>query len=429
MKGIVSVWNFCVDYVMKYRRYFAAGLVGVGMIGMLAVGTSPQVNPLAGAYSAYEDQTQNEELTKLFNDYYKAYDNNDVDGLKAVAEPFTDRELSYIAKMSEYIDSHTIEEIYTKRGADEDSLVVSVKAAIKYNSLDQAAPGLDFFYVEKKGDKYVINNAYSLYNLQNSELDVDDTITSLIAVFEAQDDVVALQNEVQKEHEKLMLENAEYNAFFTKTIRDVITEWATAYDAEAAQKKAEEEAKKAEEEAAKAAEKAAQEEEANKTTVRVTAKVNVREAADGNSNPLGQVAEGAEVTKYAEEGEWSKIDFNGTKGYVKTEFLAPIDAAVEAPAEAEEAEQTEEPAQEEQEEEQQQEQNEPAADTNSSVSAGQTVMVTSTVNVREGMDENSPKVAVAYAGAKVGIVMPYSNGWTKVTYDGKTGYIKSELLK
>ncbi len=194
MSKIGLIWDYCSGYVYKYRRYFAAGLVGAAMVGMLAVGTSVHVNPLAGAYSAYDDQSENKELKKLLNAYYKAFDNNDVEGLKKVADPFTDRELSYIAMMSEYIDSHQIEELYTKQGADENSLIVSAKVAIKYNSLDEKAPALDFFYLEKKGNDYKINNAYSIYNLTNQDLKVDDTITSLLAQFSTASRIVVVKN-------------------------------------------------------------------------------------------------------------------------------------------------------------------------------------------------------------------------------------------
>ena len=43
--------------------------------------------------------------------------------------------------------------------------------------------------------------------------------------------------------------------------------------------------------------------------------------------------------------------------------------------------------------------------------------------------ETADKVGVAYAGEKVTVVMSYAEGWTKVTWKNKTGYIKTDLLK
>ena len=45
------------------------------------------------------------------------------------------------------------------------------------------------------------------------------------------------------------------------------------------------------------------------------------------------------------------------------------------------------------------------------------------------MDENSTKVATAFSGEKVTVIMSYAEGWTKVSYGDKTGYIKTELLQ
>ena len=51
-------------------------------------------------------------------------------------------------------------------------------------------------------------------------------------------------------------------------------------------------------------------------------------------------------------------------------------------------------------------------------------MLSNTTNIR-----TADKVGVAYAGEKVTVVMSYAEGWTKVTWKNKTGYIKTDLLK
>ena len=52
-----------------------------------------------------------------------------------------------------------------------------------------------------------------------------------------------------------------------------------------------------------------------------------------------------------------------------------------------------------------------------------------TVNIRSSMSEDSDRVGTAYAGETVTVVMSYAEGWTKVNWNGKTGYIKSSLLQ
>ena len=69
--------------------------------------------------------------------------------------------------------------------------------------------------------------------------------------------------------------------------------------------------------------------------------------------------------------------------------------------------------------------------TNSSanLSQGQEITLANTVNVRESMSETASKVAVAYAGEQVTVIESYADGWTKVNYNGKQGYCKTEYLQ
>ena len=61
--------------------------------------------------------------------------------------------------------------------------------------------------------------------------------------------------------------------------------------------------------------------------------------------------------------------------------------------------------------------------------SGDEFVLSYTVNIRSSMSETASEIAVADAGEKVTVVMQYSEGWTKVTYKGKEGYVKTEDLK
>jgi len=63
------------------------------------------------------------------------------------------------------------------------------------------------------------------------------------------------------------------------------------------------------------------------------------------------------------------------------------------------------------------------------VSESRTIILSSTVNVRSAMSETASKVAVAYAGEEITIVAEYNEGWAKVLYKGKEGYVRREFLK
>lgn len=49
-------------------------------------------------------------------------------------------------------------------------------------------------------------------------------------------------------------------------------------------------------------------------------------------------------------------------------------------------------------------------------------------NVREAMREDADKLGVTSAGDRIHVIMSYAEGWTKVEWNGKTGYIRTDLL-
>ena len=65
----------------------------------------------------------------------------------------------------------------------------------------------------------------------------------------------------------------------------------------------------------------------------------------------------------------------------------------------------------------------------SSLPEGTVVRLSNTTNIRSSMNETADKVGVAYAGENVTVVMSYAEGWTKVKWNSKTGYVKTDLLK
>jgi len=60
---------------------------------------------------------------------------------------------------------------------------------------------------------------------------------------------------------------------------------------------------------------------------------------------------------------------------------------------------------------------------------GTVITLDGATNVRKEMTTNSSIVETLYRGARVTVVMSYAEGWTKVKWDNKTGYIRSDLLQ
>ena len=411
-----NIIDKAVDFVITYKRYFLAGVIFILMAVVLFVGTgSGEGKSTSGVYKSFKKNT-NSELTTLITNYYTAYADGDTDTLATLATPVSDQEISYIAFYSQYIDSFDDVEIYTKPGLTENSYLVTTSVQLKYTDIDTAAPGMDFFYVETNEDgNLFINNIYGSFNQNNNVYEMDSEISDLIAVYIRQQDFLDLKAEIDEAYDTALGEDTTLSSFMTESLPAAIIQWNTDY---AAQVEAEaEEAAKAEEEAAAAAEAEAQaaadaEEEANSYTGTTNAKANVRSEASKDSDKLGSLESGVEITIYGEEGDFYKFDYNGTKAYITKDAVT-----VSSEDEEETTEETEEDTTEE------------TTTNTASLTAGDKITLTSTVNIRSGMDSSSSKVAVAYAGESVEVVMSYAEGWTKVKYGKKEGYIRTDLLQ
>ena len=237
---------------------------------------------------------------------------------------------------------------------------------------------------------------------------MDTSIRNLITNFYNSDDVIELQNDIQQKYEAALSTDENLLNLCATTIPNAITEWRNTIVADATESTEEvpatEEVPVTE---TPAEETPAEETPAEETpaepateTVYTTDKVNVRSGADTSADKLGSVEKGTALTRTGTEGDWSIVDYNGTIGYIKSEFLsasAPENVSETAASEA--------------------------------LTEGTTIMLSNTTNIRSSMSETADKVGVAYAGEKVTVVMSYAEGWTKVTWKNKTGYVKTDLLK
>ena len=389
----------------KYRYYLAA-VVLIGIVLTLfrcTDNTAVEENPLSGAYSSYKQdkKDENSNLTKLLKNYYKAYADGDVAAVKKVANPVSEREASYIKFFGQYVDSYDAVKVYFKRGLDDKSYLVSVSMKIKFNGIQTSAAGLDFFYISTdKNGKLYINNLYSNFNTNNNENEMNEKVVQLIAAFEQQDDVQALQADIQQKFNAAMIKDEDLNTFLSSTLPDATKKWNSDYEAEVA-KKAQEEAaakKKKADDAAAAKQKAT--DEKNKVTKYTTQAVTVYQGADSTGAQLGSLQIGSEVTKYADEGNFSRISYNNGNGYVETKYLSDTKPAATDSVEV------------------------------AGVTPGAAVMLHNTVRIRQDMNESASVVDVAYAGMQVTVGQNFASGWTSVTTaNGKSGYVRSDLLQ
>ena len=150
--------------------------------------------------------------------------------------------------------------------------------------------------------------------------------------------------------------------------------------------------------------------------VTATDTVNVRSSDSENADRIGQVAMGETVTRYeAKENGWSRISYNGGDGYVKSEYLqaaGTTDASTEQPQEETSTDDS---------------QTETAGTT--SLTAKGKVTIKETVNVRKSSSETSDKIGVAYQGEHYDLIMEQADGWCKISFNGQTGYVKTEFVE
>ena len=422
-------------FIKQNVRYITAGVLFLALVLILVKAGSPKQSQNGQDVAATEvtseasnDAVQEfevdayEDVNTLINQYYTAYAAGDTDTLQTIATPLSENEKSYISVFSQYVDAYQNIKCYTKQGLDASSYLVSVYVEVKFKDVDTVAPGLDFFYVRTNDDGSVyIDNLYSQYNLKIKENALDTSIQNLISEYEGSEDVNSLQKEVQDKYDTAVASDDKLSEIIQTTIPNAITEWAGTIvsqntETESTEQQVPEETTEAEQ-TETPEENTDQPEENGPTqsepdTVYAVDTVNVRAAADTESEKLGTLEQGTALTRTGTDGEWSIVNYNGQTGYIKTEYLTTKNADSEA-----DNGQTDNGGNDEQ------------TSAGDFIAEGTVITLKDSVNVRSGMSESDSKIGTAFTGEKVTVVMSYAEGWTKVTWNGQTGYIKTSLLQ
>ncbi|PRT02818.1 mannosyl-glycoprotein endo-beta-N-acetylglucosamidase [Bacillus wiedmannii] len=126
----------------------------------------------------------------------------------------------------------------------------------------------------------------------------------------------------------------------------------------------------------------------------------VRSAANTSSSILGNLKNGEKVTVLGKANGWAKISYQGKEGYVSLEFVK-----------LEAGKQEEKPAED---------------ITNGTQEVG-TINATS-LRVRSAANTSSTILGTLKNGEKV-TVLGKANGWAKISYQGKEGYVSLEFVK
>lgn len=347
-------------------------------------------------------QNTNPEITELVNTYYTAQAAGDIDTIRSLVNTIDDSEILRIEETSKYIDSYPTLDIYTKEGPVENTYIVYVCSELKFTDYDDLFPGMKVFYVcMDENGKYYINESE----------EGDDNELAYIREVTLQDDVIDLNNKVAAAYNDMVAENPDLAQFILDLNAEIKKNvgGALVQDTEESGTEAESE----EAEAQTGTEENAEEgPEVVVTKVKATDVVNIRSSDSETADKLGKAAIGDEFKLLEKIGNgWSKIEYEGGEAYIKSEFLEDIETEVADNGNEAENE-------------------EPEEDTETAtVETNGTVTVIENVRIRSSASENSEKLGTAYAGEKLELVMKQADGWTKIKYNGRTAYVKSDYVK
>ena len=356
-KYIDKIKEFCI----KYKRYFgAAALLAVLIVVLVqcagpattqegSQGTEPagsetnvpadsEIVELEGTLEKDADP----ELVSLIENYYQAYADADIESLEMLAPAMTENEKSYIAMLSAYYENFQNLECYSMKVEDE-VYFVSACFDLKFYDVDTVAPGMDFFYVERDGKgNLCINSVYASYNFSFREKSFDETVYEKILAYEQLDEVTALQQAVQARYDEAVTSDEKLAAMIETTLRSAITQWrdsvmikdtqeteeTTQQDTQAAEPEETDKPADGEDtngdEKPKDEEAEAEEEDDGTYQVKTKDVCNIRASASKDSDVIGQVSKGAKLTALGEDGDWTKIQFSGGEGYIRSDLLKKV---------------------------------------------------------------------------------------------------------
>lgn len=340
--------------------------------------------------------TDNQAVLQLINAYYDALEAGDSATVTALKSNVSTEEQIKLETKAEHVETIDNIQVYTRPGPAEGSYVAFIYYEIKFVNIETKAPGLTTTYICTRDDG-------SLY-INNDEW--DEATTAYIQQIASEQVVADFFNQVQVAYTEATNKDVAL-ALFMENLPKLLDE------AVAQRQEQAEQAANAEQQPAEPTPTPVNE------TVVTTDKVNVRASDSENADRIGQVEAGASLTRYeTRDNGWSKIDYNGQEGYIKSEYLqvqgTNEEPQPEQPADTEQSADTEQPAETEQ--------------SDSNTYTGK-ITAKESVRVRASANESGDVLGMVYQGETYNLIMEQADGWCKIDYNGKTGYVKSDYVE
>lgn len=339
------------------------------------------------------ETTTNQDIINLITLYYNALKDGDSATVSSVKKDVSEEEKIRLETRAADIESYDNILIYDEPGANAGEYIVLIYSETKFVGIDTKAPGLQATYVrtDENGNLYIDSN-------------VDEATLTYVQGVVSGEKIANYYSLVQAAFSDAIASDAALNSYM-ESIDAKLDEAVAAKQAEAA-------ANAAAEEATETASTATVNE-----TVTTTDKVNVRVSDSENADRLGQVEAGTTLIRLeVKENGWSKVDYNGQEGYIKSDFLqsgTPAETTDVAVDNAETEATTDTTAQE-------------TTETTTSTASGK-VTPKESVRVRASASEDGEYLGTIYLGETY-TLYENANGWCKIDYNGKTGYVKSDFV-
>lgn len=398
--------HFLGNYIIKHSKVVLPAVVVVAVAVTVSVSLSmnnrhreEQQNAESAAAASSEIATEptTEDVSLVANEegavytlvatYYNAMATGDETTLRSVCDEISDKDMYRYLELAQYIDYYPTLEIYTKTGPEEGSVIAYVYYKIAFVGHEEEVPGYQSLYIctNDQGEMYIKRG-------ENSE-EVNDYIKTV----STQDDVVEFNNKITVEYNELMVDHPEVLQYISeldsqvsiavgeKLANQVAGDQNTDTSAEGGDQAAD-----GQDTSAEGTEQPAEEQGPQYVTTTTT--VNVRSSDSEQADKLGKVAGGTKLQVLEQRANgWTKVDYEGKEGYIKTEFLQLAESAA-------------------------------GAETIGTVTA------TTNINVRASASETADRLGVLSGGDSAELVGTEGD-WSKIRYNGQIGYVKSEYVQ
>lgn len=393
------------EYMSRHYRYFIIGGLFVALVVVLIVvwskrskndsanedtaSTIPELETTVEVPKDKYEENAYEDVNSLVSSYLGAMSTGDTVTMASLSSSLSDDMKAFYEAQAKYVGNYSNYNVYTKKGPAENSYFLLATYDLLISGQTTPLPALISLYVCR-------NDSGSLYiNSESLTADEEAYILELVA----QKDFSELINKVEMDYNSALESDANLAAA-ASALKDEINKDAQEILVAKQQKDLE---------AAAEAEAAAQAEAqaASASQVKCTSEnVNIRASASTDAESIGKTKAGDVYTRYEKmENGWSKIDYNGTEAYIKSEFLEPVESG-DAGSESEGG------------------QTSAASDKK----PGDKITVKENVNVRKSASETGEKIATAYRGEQFELV-EISGGWCKIKYKGEEAFVKADYVE